>query len=100
MAAFLSVVFEVWTAVIQFNGLPNQPSPNSRADPTLGRLSAQAIVHVARSSPVAFKTSVAGLSDHGRALLEFSVRAEMNGYAAAPTQAPVKKKLSLKGFRK
>lgn len=100
MAAFLSVVFEVWTAVIQFNGLPNQPSPNSRADPTLGRLSAQAIVHVARSSPVAFKTSVAGLSDHGRALLEFSVRAEMNGYAAAPTQAPVKKKLSLKGFKK
>jgi len=100
MAAFLSVVFEVWTSVIQFNGLPNQPSPNRGADPTLGRLSAQAIVHVARSSPVAFKTSVAGLSEHGRALLEFSVRAEMSGYAAAPTHTPVKKKLSIQGFKK
>jgi hypothetical protein len=101
MAAFLSVIFEVWTAVIQFNGLPNQPAPNAGADANLGRLSAQAIVHVARTSPVAFKTSVAeGLSDHGRALLEFSVRAEMSGYAAAPTQAPAKKKLSLQGFKK
>lgn len=99
-AAFLSVVFEVWTSVIQFNGIPNQPSPNAGADSTLGRLSAQAIVHVARSSPVAFKTAVADLSEHARALLEFSVRAEMSGYAAAPTQAPAKKKLSLQGFTK
>lgn len=100
MTAFLSVVFEVLISAIQFNGLPNQPSPNAGADPTLGRLSAQAIVHVARTTPVAFKTSVAGLSDHGRALLEFSVRADMSGYATAPAPSPAKKKLSLQGFRK
>ena len=99
LAAFLSVVFEALTSVIAYNGLPNQASPQPGADPTLGRLSAQAIVHVARTSPVAFKESMATLSDQGRALLEFSFRGEMNGYASV-TQAPVKKKLNLQGFTK
>jgi hypothetical protein len=54
IAAFLSVVLEVWTSVIAYNGLPNQASPQSGADPILGRLSAQAIVHVARLSPYQF----------------------------------------------
>jgi hypothetical protein len=99
IAAFLAVVFEVWTSVIAYNGLPNQVSPQPGADPILGRLSAQAIVHVARLSPVAFKTSMATLSDQGRALLEFAVRSDMNGYASTTTQIPVKKKLSLHGFK-
>lgn len=100
MAAFLSVVIEVWTCVIAYNGLPNQASPQPGADPALGRLSAQAIVHVARLSPEAFKTCMATLSDQGRALLEFAVRADMSGYATTTTQAPVKKKLSLQSFAK
>jgi hypothetical protein len=70
----------------------------------LGRIAAQTIVHVARTTPACFKSCVALLTDIERALLEFAVRAELSGYATATTTAqsnePVKKKLSLQGFRK
>ena len=104
MTTFLSVIFEVFLPVIRFNGLPNHPSPELRYnDPSLGRICAQAILFVARTTPIAFKECVALLpNDHPeRTLLEYAVRAEMNGYVvAAPTTEPIKKKLNLKSFQK
>jgi len=100
LVAFVSTLFDVWVEVIRFNGLPNQASPQAGADPTLGRIMAQAIVHVARTTPTAFKTSMTTLSDHSRAVLEFAVRADMSGYASSATQTTTKKKLSLKGYTK
>ena len=101
---FLIVLFEVFIAVLRFNGLPNHPPPRGTlSDPSIGRMCAQAITHVARTTPVPFKASMSsGMSDHDRAVLEFAVRGEMSGYAVAtaPAPAPVKKKLSLKGFKK
>jgi hypothetical protein len=98
---FIHVVFSALLAIVRFNGLPNTPSPEPRGDAALGRMAAQAIVHVARSTPALFKSSVAGLVDHERILLEFTVRAEMSGYPApAHNEAPVKKKLDLKSFKK
>jgi len=97
LTAFLVLLFEVFVDVIMFNGLPNYPP--REGDPALGRMCAAGAVHVARTSPVCFKTSMTGLSDQGRAVMEMAVRAEMTGYAAQP-QAPTKKKLSLKGFKK
>lgn len=101
VSSFLAVVFETLLAILRFNGLPNHASPEPLGDAVLGRMSAQAILHVARSSPAPFKSCVASLSDHERTLLEFAVRAEMSGYAvASQQQEPTKKKLSLKGFKK
>lgn len=101
VANFLSVIFETLLAVLRFNGLPNHASPETLGDPALGRMSAQATLHIARTTPVPFKSCLATLSDHDRTLLEFSVRAEMSGYAVtAQQQAPTKKKLNLKGFKK
>ena len=100
LGAFLPAVFDLWIEVIRFNGLPNQRSPQAGADPILGRMMAQAIVHVARTTPLAFKSSMGALSDHSRAVLEFAVRSDMSGYATANTQAPAKKKLNLKNFKK
>uniref|UniRef100_A0A7S1Z2J4 Uncharacterized protein n=1 Tax=Ditylum brightwellii TaxID=49249 RepID=A0A7S1Z2J4_9STRA len=97
---FLAVIFEVLMTIVRFNGLPNHPSRNVGADDSLGRMSAQAIVHVARSAPVAFKSAMAHLSPEDRSTLEMSVRADMSGYAAPKSTAPTKKKLNLKGFRK
>jgi hypothetical protein len=66
----------------------------------LGKISAQAIMHVARTTPAAFKSSMGGLSDHARAILEFAVRSDMSGYVNTNTNAPAKKKLDLKSFKK
>jgi hypothetical protein len=100
MTGFLVVLFQSFIAVLRFNGLPNHPPPQPNADPAIGRMCAQAITHVARTAPVPFKSSMAGLADHERVVLEFAVRAEMSGYVNAAAQAPAKKKLSLKGFKK
>lgn len=98
---FLIMLFEVFIAVLRFNGLPNHPPPQgSLSDPNIGRMCAQAITLVARSTPIPFKASMGGMSDHDRAVLEFAVRGEMSGYAVATAAAPVKKKLILKGFKK
>ena len=104
MITFLNVIFEVFLAVIRFNGLPNHPSPEKEyGDPGLGRICAQAILFVARTTPIPFKQCVAMLPNDNieRTLLEYAVRAEMNGYVVvAPTVEPIKKKLNLKSFQK
>ena len=98
---FLIVLFESFITVLRFNGLPNHPPPQGTlSDASIGRMCAQAITHIARSTPVPFKASMGGMAAHDRAVLEFAVRGEMSGYAVAAAPAPVKKKLSLKGFKK
>ena len=98
---FLIVLFETFITVLRFNGLPNHPPPQGiLSDSSIGRMCAQAITHIARTTPIPFKASMAGMSEHNRAVLEFAVRGEMSGYAAAAAPAPTKKKLSLKGFKK
>jgi len=98
---FLIMLFEVFIIVLRFNGLPNHPPPQGAlSEPSIGRMCAQAITHIARTTPIPFKASMGGMSEHDRAVLEFAVRGEMSGYAVAAAPAPVKKKLSLKGFRK
>lgn len=100
---FLQLFFEALSAVLRYNGIPNHPSPPNSpfADPTLGRLCAQAMLHVARATPDPFKQLLTMLPKSTRVLVEFSVRAEMNGYVATPQQqqrqAP--KKISLTGFK-
>lgn len=64
--AFLMVLFEALLGVLRYNGLPNHPSPEETGDPTLGRLAAQTILHVARTTPVPFKSCVAAMADHDR----------------------------------
>lgn len=101
VAALLTVVFDAFLAVLRFNGLPNHPSPNAAGDPSLGRMSTQAIVNIARTTPAAFKSCVSQLSDHDRALLEYSVRAEMSGYVVAGQSAEApKRKIDVSNFRK
>lgn len=102
LSEFLAVLFEAFLAVLRFNGLPNHPSPQEKGEPVLGRIVAQAVLHVARTSPEPFKTCMGTfLGDQDRAILEFSVRGEMTGYApTANAEAPVKKKLDLKSFKK
>jgi len=98
---FLIMLFEVFIAVLRFNGLPSHPPPQGPlSDPSIGRMCAQAIIYIARTTPIPFKASMGGMSEHDRAVLEFAVRGEMSGYAVATAPAPVKKKLSLKGFKK
>lgn len=98
---FLIVLFETFIAVLRFNGLPNHPPPKGTlSDSSIGRMCAQAITHIARTTPIPFKGSMGGMSEHDRAVLEFAVRGEMTGYAVAAAPAPAKKKLSLKGFKK
>jgi hypothetical protein len=100
VASFLLVVFETLLAVLRFNGVPNHASPEVHNDPALGRVCAQAILHVARTTPGPFKSCVAMLADHERPLLEFAVRAEMSGYALAGGQPQTLKKINLAGFKK
>jgi hypothetical protein len=98
---FLVMLFEAFNAVLRFNGLPNHPPPQGAlSDSSIGRMCAQAITHIARTTPVPFKASMGGMSAQDRTILEFAVRGEMSGYAVAAAPAPVKKKLSLKGFKK
>jgi len=102
--AYLVVLFETLLAVLRYNGLPNHPPPHTAGatpDPAFGRMSSQAALNVARTSPALFKSSMAQLSDHDRALLEFAVRGEMTGYVAAGASggAASQQKLSLKKFK-
>lgn len=98
LPAFLTVLFASFINMIRFNGLPNHTSPQPGADAALGRMSAQSIMYVARTTPAAFKASLAALSEQDRAVLELAVRAEMSGYAPT-TQSVPKKKLDLKAFK-
>lgn len=101
VAQFLLVVFQTLISILRYNGLPNHPSPNpGSSDPALGRMCAQAITHVARTAALPFKSSMGLMSEQDRTVLEFAVRAEMSGYAVAPTQAAPKKKLNLQSFKK
>jgi hypothetical protein len=99
LTGFLELFFGALLAVLRCNGLPNHPTVGG--DPALGRMCAQAILHVARATPVPFKTSLTAMAEHDRALMEFAVRAEMTGYATTDSQQQqTKKKISLKGFKK
>ena len=100
LTSFVTLVFECWVAIIQFNGLPNQSTPQHGADAMLGKISAQAIMHVARTTPTVFKVSMGDLSDHARSILEFAVRSDMSGYAINSMQVPMKKKIDLTSFKK
>lgn len=93
--SFISALFEVLVENIRFNGLPNHSSGKAGADESIGRMCAQVFVHVARSSPIVFKSTMAVISQESRVVLEGAVRADMSGYAAPQKQ---KKKISLKGF--
>lgn len=101
MAEFLIMLFDAFILALRFNGLPNHPPPQGAlSDATIGRMCAQTITHTARTTPLPFKSCMAQMKAEDRALLEFAVRAEMNGYIVAAQPAPSKKKLSLKGFKK
>lgn len=82
---------------VAFNGYPNHPSGKVGADEAIGRMSAQVFVHVLRSSPGVFKSTMLAIPPDSRSVLEASVRADMNGYKL---QQGGKKKLSLKGFQR
>jgi hypothetical protein len=92
--SFISTLFEVLVESISFNGMPNNPSGNAGADESIGRMCAQVFVHVARTSPMIFKSAMPVISPDSRTILESAVRADMSGYAKADT----KRKISLKGF--
>jgi hypothetical protein len=101
LSQFLEIVFATFLATIRFNGLPNHPPPKGNlSDASIGKMCAQAITHVARTTPGPFKECLNRMTDHDRAFLEFTVRADVNGYALAEAAAPAKKMLSLKGFKK
>jgi hypothetical protein len=101
VSQFLEVLFEAFIAIIRFNGLPTHPSPQGKlSDANIGRMCAQAITYVARTTPDSFKTCMNGMADHDRAVLEFAVRADVSGYVVAGNTAPAKKKLILTGFKK
>ena len=101
LVGFLIVLFETFVTVLRFNGIPNHPKPQAQSDPAIGRMCAQALLHVARTSPDPFKTCLASMADHDRAVVEFAVRGEMTGYASQSSAAAAtpKKKISLAGFK-
>jgi hypothetical protein len=94
--SFISALFGILVESVSFNGLPNHPSGKDGADETIGRLCAQVFVHVARTTPVQFKSTMALIAPESRTVLEAAVRADMSGYAAP--QRETKKKINLKGF--
>jgi hypothetical protein len=95
--SFLSALFEVMAESVSFNGMPNHPSGRVGADETIGRMCAQVFVHIARTNPLAFKSTMAIVPPDRRVTLEVAVRADLSGYAAQRND-PAKKKLNLKGF--
>ena len=95
--SFLSAMFDVLVDCVSYNGLPNHPSGKAGADETIGKMCAQVFVHVARTTPLVFKSAMVIISVERRTILETAVRADMSGYAA-PRKEPLKKKLNLKGF--
>ena len=96
LISFISTLFEVLVENIRYNGLPNHPSGKVGADETIGRMCAQVFVHVARTTPIVFKSTMGTISPESRTVLEAAVRADMSGYAAPQRES--KKKISLKGF--
>ena len=96
LISFISTLFEVLVENIRYNGLPNHPSGKVGADETIGRMCAQVFVHVARTTPLVFKSTMGTISPESRTVLEAAVRADMSGYAAPQRES--KKKISLKGF--
>ena len=94
--SFILTLFEVLVESISFNGMPNYPAGKVGGDESIGKMCAQVFVHVARSSPILFKSTVTMMSMESRAVLESAVRADMSGYAAPKLET--KKKISLKGF--
>jgi len=94
--SFIAALFEVLVESISFNGMPNHPSGKPGADENIGRMCAQVFVHVARTTPMLFKTAMAAISPESRTVLEAAVRADMSGYAAP--KRDTKKKISLRGF--
>jgi hypothetical protein len=103
MSTFLALFFEVQLGALRCNGLPNHPTATPGGNPILGRMCAQSILHIAKTTPLPFKETISRFAEHDRALLEFSVRAEMNGYATTSSHVQPeekKKKLSIKGFKK
>jgi len=96
LISFISTLFEVLVENIRYNGLPNHPSGKVGADETIGRMCAQVFVHVARTTPLVFKSTMGVISPESRTVLEAAVRADMSGYAAPQRES--KKKISLKGF--
>jgi hypothetical protein len=101
ISKFLSGLFGVLLAIVRFNGLPNYASAEPASDPALGRMCAQAILHVARTTPSSFKSCLSMLTEQERTLTEFTVRAEMAGYSKMDDpQRTQTKKLALKNFKK
>ncbi len=94
--SFIITLFEVLVESVSFNGMPNHPTGKIGGNEKIGRMCAQVFVHVARSSPILFKSTVAIMSMESRAVLESAVRADMSGYEAPKMET--KKKISLKGF--
>jgi hypothetical protein len=100
VSQFLEVVFATFIVTIRFNGLPNHPPPKGNlSDASIGKMCAQAITHVARTTPGPFKECMNKMSENDRVVLEFAVRADVSGYTVAEAAASAKKKLSLKGFK-
>ncbi|GAX24402.1 hypothetical protein FisN_4Lh537 [Fistulifera solaris] len=103
MSTFLALFFQAQLGALRCNGLPNHPTATPGGNPILGRMCAQSILHIAKTTPHPFKETISRFAEHDRALLEFSVRAEMNGYTTASSHVQPeekKKKLSIKGFKK
>lgn len=94
---FLVPLFSLLVDCISFNGLPNTPSGNVGADDKIGRICAQVFVHIARTTPPMFKSTMTAVLPECRSAIESAVRADMSGYAST-SQGPAKKKLNLKGF--
>ncbi|KAL7553470.1 hypothetical protein ACHAWF_016747 [Thalassiosira exigua] len=93
--SFTLTLFEVLVEIVSFNGLPNHPSGKKGGDEAIGKMCAQVFVHVARTTPMLFKSTMAAISPSSKSVLEAAVRADMSGYAAPKR---VSKKISLKGF--
>jgi hypothetical protein len=93
--SFISTLFEILVESVSYNGMPNNPSGNAGADEVIGRMCAQVFVHIARTSPVIFKSTMSVISPDSRTILESAVRADMSGYAA---KTDTKRKISLHGF--
>ncbi len=93
--SFMSTLFEILIESISFNGMPNNPSGKTRADEVIGRMCAQVFVHVARTSPMIFKSTLSVIAPDSRTVLEAAVRADMSGYAS---KTDTRRKISLKGF--
>lgn len=95
--AFLVSLFTLFVDTITFNGLPNSPSGKAGADEKIGKMCAQVLSHIVRTTPLMFKSTMSFVAPECRSTIEAAVRADMSGYASA-SQGPARKKLNLKGF--